>query len=67
MRLAEQELMQHVDSLTQSLIVIVSFVFGSFLCGLVIPHNVFRFGGRRRTSPLSPPRGWRGGVHVGVF
>jgi len=44
--ITDQELMQHVDSLTQSLIVIVSFVFGSFLCGLVIPHNVFRFGGK---------------------
>eukprot|EP00930_Biecheleria_cincta_P069509 TRINITY_DN57247_c0_g1_i1.p1 TRINITY_DN57247_c0_g1~~TRINITY_DN57247_c0_g1_i1.p1 ORF type:complete len:379 (+),score=76.76 TRINITY_DN57247_c0_g1_i1:196-1332(+) len=36
----------HSAKLTQSVLVLTSFIFGAFLCGLIIPKNAVNFGGK---------------------
>jgi len=44
--LADNTLDHHMSMMTTSALLIGSFIFGAFLCGLVIPENALHFGGK---------------------
>lgn len=42
----DESYIEHSDAVRRAFLIIVSFTFGSFLCGIVIPHNAVSFGGK---------------------
>jgi len=44
--LMDESYSEHSEAVRRAFLIIVSFTFGSFLCGIVIPHNAVSFGGK---------------------